>query len=254
MPEKKGKILELAREKGPKGLAGKEIQNATGLTLDEIRKQCQWLEEEGRLRILVFTPLLVMDKSALDEIENAFFSLIQREQERTPQSEGIKKENIFIISSLPPRVIEWVLQRMIRSGKLRDEHGFLFAVRREPVLTPEEVQLLSELETMCELGEFRRLNIAEIQQRIKVSTQTFDRLLEALLKRKRVIHSREGILFHSQWLDGIIDSLINAGKNMFTVAEFKEMTGLTRKFAIPLLELLDQTGVTRKQGSSRIIL
>jgi hypothetical protein len=39
-----------------------------------------------------------------------------------------------------------------------------------------------------------------------------------------------------------------------TVGEFKDLTGLSRKFAIPLLELLDEMGVTRRRGATREIL
>jgi hypothetical protein len=39
-----------------------------------------------------------------------------------------------------------------------------------------------------------------------------------------------------------------------TVSEFKSMTGLSRKYAIPLLELLDQMGITRRKGPGREIL
>lgn len=254
MPNKKDVILELARVKGSKGLSGNEIQNKTGLPLDAIQEHCQSLEGEGRLRILAFSPLLVMEKAALDDTEHAFFSLIQREQERTQQSGGIKKKYIFHISSLPNRMIEWILQKMIRSGKLREEHGILFAVRPEPALTPREKRLLSELKTMHDRGEFRRLNMSEIQRKLQLSTESFDRLLEDLLKNKKVLASRDGILFHSQWLDKIITAWKESGKKTFTVTEFKQATGLTRKFAIPLLELLDQTGVTRKEGSKRFLL
>jgi hypothetical protein len=38
------------------------------------------------------------------------------------------------------------------------------------------------------------------------------------------------------------------------VADFKAMTGLSRKYSIPLLELLDSLGVTRRKGSVRDIL
>jgi len=40
----------------------------------------------------------------------------------------------------------------------------------------------------------------------------------------------------------------------FDVARFKSFTGLTRKHAIPLLELLDRTGATRNQAGTRIVL
>lgn len=254
MPEKKDLILELARKKGAKGLTGKEIQTALGMSEGAVRELCENLEEQGRLRVLVFSPMLLMEKSALDKIENSFFSLIHREQEKPESSQGVRKEQIIQKSSLPHRVIEWVLRRMIRSGKIHEERGSLYAVTQEPELSTREKSILSIMEKMCEGGIFREQNMAEIQKRLQVPTEIFDRLLEALLKKKKVIHSRDGILFHSQWLDDIIIDLKKTGKKTFTVSEFKEKTGLTRKFAIPLLELLDQTGITRKEGSGRIIL
>jgi selenocysteine-specific elongation factor len=38
------------------------------------------------------------------------------------------------------------------------------------------------------------------------------------------------------------------------VARFKELTGLSRKYAIPLLEYLDRQRITRKEGDHRLIL
>jgi len=55
-------------------------------------------------------------------------------------------------------------------------------------------------------------------------------------------------------LDEIISRIKKFGKRELTVADFKKMTGLSRKYAIPLLELLDQMGVTRRKGSLREIL
>lgn len=38
------------------------------------------------------------------------------------------------------------------------------------------------------------------------------------------------------------------------VAEFKNLTGVSRKYAIPLLEYLDRTRITRRVGDERMIL
>jgi selenocysteine-specific elongation factor len=45
-----------------------------------------------------------------------------------------------------------------------------------------------------------------------------------------------------------------AQSNRINVALFKEITGLSRKYAIPLLEYLDRERVTRREGDERIIL
>jgi len=62
------------------------------------------------------------------------------------------------------------------------------------------------------------------------------------------------LILHSKWLDEIISRIEKSKKRELTVADFKELTGLTRKYAIPLLELLDQMGVTRRKGRIREIL
>ena len=44
-----------------------------------------------------------------------------------------------------------------------------------------------------------------------------------------------------------------AGGGPFTVAEFRDLVGASRKYAVPLLEYLDQAGFTRRQGDVRVL-
>jgi selenocysteine-specific elongation factor len=81
-----------------------------------------------------------------------------------------------------------------------------------------------------------------------------NKMLTLLTERKKIVLGKNGFILHSRWLDEVIQKIRNSGKRELTVTEFKEMTGLTRKYAIPLLELLDQMGITRRRGSSRDIL
>ncbi|NTU51038.1 MAG: hypothetical protein HGA94_01180, partial [Candidatus Aminicenantes bacterium] len=55
-------------------------------------------------------------------------------------------------------------------------------------------------------------------------------------------------------LDELVLKIRGSKKRELTVADFKAMTGLSRKYSIPLLELLDSMGVTRRKGSVRDIL
>jgi selenocysteine-specific elongation factor len=79
-------------------------------------------------------------------------------------------------------------------------------------------------------------------------------MLSLLIERKKIVLGKDGFILHSRWLDEIIREVRNSGKKELTVSEFKTMTGLTRKYAIPLLELLDQMRVTKRKGSIREIL
>jgi selenocysteine-specific elongation factor len=61
-------------------------------------------------------------------------------------------------------------------------------------------------------------------------------------------------VFHHSALEGL-RQLLAARKSMrFTVAAFKDWTGVSRKYAIPLLEYLDRERVTRREGEERLVL
>jgi selenocysteine-specific elongation factor len=62
--------------------------------------------------------------------------------------------------------------------------------------------------------------------------------------------------FHRTVLDELIRKVREHGAKHRTidVAAFKDLTGISRKYAIPLLEYLDRQRVTRREGDVRIVL
>ena len=88
----------------------------------------------------------------------------------------------------------------------------------------------------------------------KGTVESHDAMVALVAERKKIVEGIDGFLLHSRWLDEIIAKVRGSGKRELTVADFKVMTGLSRKYSIPLLELLDSMGVTRRKGSVRDIL
>ena len=79
-----------------------------------------------------------------------------------------------------------------------------------------------------------------------------------LLTRQRILVKLESLLFHADRLDSLkseIRALKTAGNEArIDVASFKERYGITRKYAIPLLEYLDRERVTRRVGEARVLV
>ncbi|HEV8118240.1 MAG TPA: SelB C-terminal domain-containing protein, partial [Thermoanaerobaculia bacterium] len=63
-----------------------------------------------------------------------------------------------------------------------------------------------------------------------------------------------GWIIAKEAVDGVVEKLRASGKQTLEVPEFKEMFGLTRRLAIPLLEYLDGIKVTRRVGDKRQII
>ena len=77
-----------------------------------------------------------------------------------------------------------------------------------------------------------------------------------MLKEKTLIKITEDLIFHRAALEKLREMLARRKErsNRINVTVFKELTGLSRKYAIPLLEYLDRERVTRREGDERVIL
>jgi selenocysteine-specific elongation factor len=75
------------------------------------------------------------------------------------------------------------------------------------------------------------------------------------LARRALIVERDGIWFHPAAIDAaaaLCVALLAEHREGFTVAEFRDAVGATRKYVLPLLNELDGRGVTRRRGDLRI--
>lgn len=81
-------------------------------------------------------------------------------------------------------------------------------------------------------------------------------VLDALTEEERVVKFGGGFYMLPEGLDAVIERLLDraaGGSEMLSVPEFKDLFGITRKYAMPLLEYLDDLGVTRREGDGRRI-
>jgi selenocysteine-specific elongation factor len=62
------------------------------------------------------------------------------------------------------------------------------------------------------------------------------------------------LIYHASAIDTLRQTLKSRKGQRFSVAEFKDWTSVSRKYAIPLLEFLDRERVTRREGDSRIVI
>ncbi len=79
-------------------------------------------------------------------------------------------------------------------------------------------------------------------------------LLQILFRQKRLIRISEELVYHPAALDSLRAILAAHRGETFAVSAFKEWTGVSRKYAIPLLEFLDRERVTRREGDVRVVL
>jgi selenocysteine-specific elongation factor len=79
-------------------------------------------------------------------------------------------------------------------------------------------------------------------------------VIRHLVMRGQMVKLPSGLLLAAAALSGLRQDLLATAWDRFSVADFKDRFGLTRKWAIPLLEHLDSTGATRRVGDDRMVV
>lgn len=249
------KMLEaLCREKGSAGLHQREMEDFSGLDRSRLLRVAQKLEEEGRIKILRFSPLFLLSEESYCFLLEQVVRYVESHLQEHPGRKGVPIDKLKKRFSLSTLVLRLALKALEQAGRLRQEGQRVTLPSHEVKLSAEEERILSRLEEMCFRGELRSLSLGEIQREFRLSPERLEKLLSILMERKKVFQGAEGLYIHAHWLEEVISRVKSLGKKEMTVGEFKALTGLSRKYAIPLLELLDQMGVTRRKGPTREIL
>jgi len=253
--EARDMLLALLRLKGTKGLREKEIVDFSGLSSETLLNLAQEMEFRGLVKILGFRPLFLISQESLNFLGDQILAFLKRFHEKHPESLGVNVEKLRKRFRVPRLILNLVLASLKKNNQIIFREKDLVSLPEVEIpLNPEERKILAELEEMCYRGEFRRVSLEELKNRFRLSRRSLEKLLSHLVARKKIFQSADGFYIHSHWLEEIIVRLRSSGKKEVTIAEFKAMTGLSRKYAIPLLELLDKMGVTRRKGSLREIL
>ena len=120
--------------------------------------------------------------------------------------------------------------------------------------TNQETQALSRMEQLFRAAAFQPPPLTDVLRTTEFDARKARALLETLIKSQRLVRISEELIFHADVMAHIRKSLAAHKGRRFSVPEFKDWMGISRKYAIPLLEYLDRQRVTRREGDSRIVL
>lgn len=254
MSGEKEMVLAMAKSLGFKGLAEKELLAFTRLSKKTLLSIGKQLEEEGKVRILSFVPLFLLTQNSFDALCMRILAFLSDFHTKHPEDFGVLPERIQKRFGLSSRVCALALKHLSREGKICNEKGNVALIDFYPHPSSEEEKLLMEMEAMYLDGKLHSVSLDELQKSFRLSKKKLHRLLSFLVERQKIVLGKDGFLLHSKWLDEVIRTVRGSNKKELSVSDFKQMTGLTRKYSIPLLELLDRLGVTRRKGAGREVI
>jgi selenocysteine-specific elongation factor len=159
--------------------------------------------------------------------------------------------------SIPsPALLNALLQSLTSQGKIDVQGEMVRLGGRTIQLSAEEVAACDQIAAAFENAGLAVPRAREVLATLRLDRPRAEKLLRMLVKENILYKVTEDLIFHQSALHKLREIVARrkAQNNRLGVTDFKELTGLSRKYAIPLLEYLDRERVTRREGEERIIL
>ena len=177
-----------------------------------------------------------------------------------PMSEGLPREEARekIFRRVDPAVFERVLDELKSRKALTGADRLALATHRVTVAGADDRVRQAILDAYLG-GGLKPPDAAAVEAAAKAPKAIVDKVTTLLLREKALVRL-DTIIFHAEALQRLksevagLKSTAPGGRATVDVAAFKERYGVTRKFAIPLLEYLDRERVTRRTGDIRLVL
>jgi selenocysteine-specific elongation factor len=173
-----------------------------------------------------------------------------------PLKSGMAREVLRaqVAREMPPEAFRDLLQALAAAGALRLAGDRLALVGHRVVLSPDDASRAAQIEEA-----FRRagLDPPPVDDVLRdVGGSQGPRLRDWLVEEGTLVRIRDGRLFHGEVLEDLRRKLREFARRSATIeiGAFKELSGATRKNAIPLLEQFDEERLTRREGNVRRIL
>jgi selenocysteine-specific elongation factor len=236
----------------------------TGWKTAEVLRVARSLERQNRVVLLGQTPDLVVHSQHFEQLAKQVVECLEKFHAANPLLSGVPREELrfklgtsgITIDVPTPTLLNALLHSLAAQGKVNLQGETVGLGGRQMQLSSEEISARDQISATFEKAGLAAPTANEVLTNLKIDRARAEKLLRILLKENVLHRVSEDLIFHQSALRGLRQTLARrkARNSRLSVAEFKELTGLTRKYAIPLLEYLDRERLTRREGDERIIL
>jgi selenocysteine-specific elongation factor len=246
-------LLARITRRGPTGLTLHAAVAETGWDPNRVSSVIAALARADKVRA---TRDLFLSTDAFSSTSHEAVEAVTAFQTYNPLAPGIPREALRERLDLTPAVFACILDALTTDKRLEATGEFVKIAGHKMVMKDEEAESKVIIEKAFASAGLKVPLLHEVLGGLKVDRVRAQKLVTLLLRDKVLIKVSDNLLFHHEALDDLRTrvSSLKSKRSKIDVGYFKEMTGVSRKYAIPLLEYLDRERITRRMGDERVIL
>ncbi|GAX90795.1 selenocysteine-specific translation elongation factor [Effusibacillus lacus] len=248
------RILQIAEEET--GLNLTELAARMKATQDQTKAWVEELADRGQLRELPgnngYVTFHALDK-LLDEIEEKIRSHYARERFHN----YVAKAQVLsqLSRKLKPKVYDAILELGAEAGRLEVKQDRIRLVGYTVPLSSKEQQMMQDILKKFREQAYQPPTLQELLAAYKGQDKIVQGIVSLLKETDALVEVEEGILFAKETIEQTPQILRKiSGDDGFSVAEFRDHVGTSRKFALALLEYMDRVKITKRMEDKRVLL
>jgi len=237
------------------GLTIEALARRAGMTPAAAATLCAELSRAGSV---VTVGAEVFSAPIVAALEQTLLAAVAQHHHAHPMSDGLPREEARerVFGHASPALFEDVLRRLSAAGRIAGRDR-LVQPGRGVSLSPEEARALEGLDRAFRAAGLAPPDLSAAAAAAAVPAAVAERVSTLLIRQKMLVKV-DALFFHASALERLKQEVKalkeQGGPARLDVAGFKERYGISRKYAIPLLEWLDRERVTRRAGETRVIL
>ncbi len=255
--KEKGTPDELVAEAvGRGGLTPVQPQTVTmqlGMPLEEVRALLPELIERGVL--VGLDGEAVLHRHRLDAAANQLLGALSEYHAAQPMRSGMSREELRsrLSRQMDSKGFNLILGRLEMEARVVSEGGRVRMAEHEPQFTPEQRRIADALEAGLLADPFNAPFYEEIRAAANLPQKPAGEVWDALIDNGVVVRISADVFLHRKAVETAVERVraYLAENKQITAAQFRDMVGTSRKYAVPLMEYLDAMRVTRRVGDAR---
>jgi selenocysteine-specific elongation factor len=250
-------IARMVEEAGAGGLRQDALVSRVGLAPGRMAATVARLASAGTVTTagdVLVTP------AVLESLKTRLQAILREYHRAEPLSDGLPREEARerLFAHAGPGVFERVLADLVNARRIQVRDRLALAGHRV-ALSADEERARGAIERAFLAAGLKPPDLATVAGASGLGGDVADRVVK-LLQRQHVLVRIDTLLFHEDALKRLrgdvaaFKAAAGGGQAVIDVGTFKERYGISRKFAIPLLEYLDREHLTRRMGDVRVVV
>ncbi|MEA2661274.1 MAG: selenocysteine-specific elongation factor [Chloroflexota bacterium] len=192
-----------------------------------------------------------VSREAFDGLATRVERTVAMAHRRAPLRAGASREEVRSALELAPKRYAALVARLVADGRVAERGTSLAMPSHRPTLTPEQDASWSKARAVLAREPLQPPSAATLQQEFGIDLD----VLMALADRGDVVRVGTDGVFLPDAVERFGDAIIDALRDgPITVAKARDLTGSSRKHVLPLLQFLDDHGLTRRVGDDRVLI